>query len=168
MANNTLNSRLKNQNSRFLSRKINIDETEIIKEDDGTFTVPSETKTDVSYLVDLELRICTCHQGRNKVPCKHKNIVITTQDLPSFDIVPETIPEMRTMWMYLGTGKKVRMSYFVPLSNPNKNLVEESEPDHVEPVEIVEPMQVDEDIPKNHEHAEDEHEEKNEDREFFL
>ena len=48
----------------------------------------------------------------------------------------------------------------MPLSNPNKNQVEESEPDHVEPVEIVEPMQMDDDISDKHEHAEDKHDKK--------
>ena len=146
MANNTLNSRLKNQHSRYLSKKVNIDETKIIKEDDGTFTVPSETKNDVSYSVNIELRTCTCYQGRNKGPCKHKNIVSTTQELPSFDVVPETNPQMRAIWMYLGTGKQVRMSYFMPLSIPGGNPLLENEPNYVEPVETIEPMLVD-DIP---------------------
>ena len=80
IASNRLTSRLVNQKSRFLGpgsalarNKINIDPDLIQKEDDGTFSVPSETKVDVSYSVDMELRICSCPHGRLKGPCKHRS-----------------------------------------------------------------------------------------------
>ena len=54
VASNTLSSRLVNQNSRFLNRRaVAIDPDKIRRESDGTFTVPSETKEDVEYSVDL-------------------------------------------------------------------------------------------------------------------
>ena len=60
VASNTLTSRLVNQNSRFLNRRaIAIDPDKIRREADGTFTVPSETKEDVEYSVDMDLRICS-------------------------------------------------------------------------------------------------------------
>ena len=46
----------------------------------------------------------------------------------------------------------------MPLSNPNGNPLAESEPNHVDPIEIIEPMQVDKDITENHEHIGDEDE----------
>ena len=115
IASNRLTSRLVNQKSRFLGpgsaqarKKVNIDPDLIQKEDDGTFSVPSETKADVSYSVDMELRICSCQHGRLKGPCKHRKLVAITQNIPSFDLIPESSPQMRQMWMYLGTGEETR------------------------------------------------------------
>ena len=60
VASNTLTSRLVKQKSRFLNRRaVAIDTDKIRRETDGTFTVPSETKKDVEYTVDMELRICS-------------------------------------------------------------------------------------------------------------
>lgn len=130
IANNLLTSRLRNQKSRFLvnrgkfgKRKVNIDPRKIVLEEDGTYTVPSETKKDVTYTVDMTLRICSCPHGMLKGPCKHRNIVCTTQNIPSFDVVPEQSPEMRAVWMHIGTGKQTRKSYFMPLSNSNEPTV---------------------------------------------
>ena len=90
----------------------------VVTEEDGTFSVPSETKKDVFYSVNMELRTCTCPQGMLKGPCKHRTVVSSSQNLPSFDEVPELNPEMRKMWMFIGTGKHIDLNYFLPLSNP--------------------------------------------------
>ena len=127
-------------------KKININEELIVKEDDGTFTVPSETKEDVTYSVNMELRICSCPHGRLKGPCKHRTVVSTSQNIPSFDIVPEASPQMRQVWMYLGTGIHTPISYFLPLSNPSQtaSLEEnslETDIEHVEADPYEEPNQ---------------------------
>ena len=66
MANNLLTSRLINQNSRYLAKKSAIDPQKIVRMDDGSFSVPSETKKDVYYTVNMELRLCECYNGRLK------------------------------------------------------------------------------------------------------
>ena len=104
MANNVLTSRLKNQKSRYLTKKTKIDHTKIIKIDETTFMCPSETKKDTFYTVDMALRLCECYMGRLKGPCKHKTVVSETQNIPSFDVVPTENPEMRALFMYLGKG----------------------------------------------------------------
>ena len=89
-------------------RKINTNPEMVEFEEDGTFSVPSETKRDVFYSVSMELRTCTtCPQGMLKGPCKHRTVVSLSQNLPSFDVVPELNTEMRKMWMYIGTGKHI-------------------------------------------------------------
>ena len=144
VASNRLTSRLVNQKSRFLGpgsaqarKQVNIDVDLIQKEDDGTFSVPSETKADVSYSVDMELRICSCPHGRLKGPCKHRKIVSITQNIPSFDLIPESSPQMRQMWMYVGTGEETQINYFLPLSDPavdapnneaNENIIQNEGP----------------------------------------
>ena len=121
VASSTLTSRLVNQNSRFLNRRaIAIDPDKIRREADGTFTVPSETKEDVEYSVDMDLRICSCPNGILKGPCKHRKVVASSQNMLSFDIIPENSPEMRSIWMELGTGRKTPPEYFLPLSDPDE------------------------------------------------
>ena len=75
MSNNLLTSRLKNQKSRYLPTISGIDSSKIIMIDDYTYHVPSETKKDVFYTVNMELRLCDCYMGQLKGPCKHKSIV---------------------------------------------------------------------------------------------
>ena len=111
---NTLTSRLRNQKSRFLSKTVAIDPKLIIREEDGSFSVPSETKGDVTYSVNMDLRVCNCPHGRLKGPCKHRKIVSTSQNIPSFDIIPDSSPEMRAIWMKIGNGKETPISYFLP------------------------------------------------------
>ena len=58
-ANGTLNQRLKNQKTHYLIKKTKIDPSEIKQIDEFTYEVPSETKSDVTYQVNLSLRLCT-------------------------------------------------------------------------------------------------------------
>ena len=102
MANNVLTSRLMNQKSRYLAKKTSIDHTKIVRLDETSFLVPSETKIDVFYTVNMDLRLCECYMGQLKGPCKHKSIVSQTQNISSFDVVPTQNPEMRAVFMYLG------------------------------------------------------------------
>ena len=110
-------------------RKININPEMVEFEEDGTFSVPSETKRDVFYSVSMELRTCTtCPQGMLKGPCKHRTVVSLSQNLPSFDVVPELNPEMRKCGCTLGQGSTListnschcQMWYFFLLSTKNK------------------------------------------------
>ena len=82
--------------------------------------MPSETKEDVEYSVDMDLRICSCPNGILKGPCKHRKFVASSQNMLSFDIIPESSPEMRSIWMELGTGRKTPPEYFLPLSDPDE------------------------------------------------
>lgn len=138
-------------------------------EDDGTFSVPSETKRDVIYSVSMELRTCSCPHGRLKGPCKHRSVVSLTQKLPSFDLVPEENPQMRKMWMYIGTGKDVELDYFLPLSDPkNPNQTAPNNVDQIWNMTVdnsaevlnVEEMDIDhQHVEENHEDHQDETEE---------
>ena len=77
-------------------RKININPEMVEFEEDGTFSVPSETKRDVFYSVSIELRTCTtCPQGMLKGPCKHRTSHITSWSKFSFKI--STIPEHQNL-----------------------------------------------------------------------
>ena len=79
------------------------------------FLVPSESKADVFYLVDMQTRCCSCPQGRLLGPCKHKSIVAQEKHLESFDTVPTKNPTMRQIFWYLGTGKYKSIEWFQEL-----------------------------------------------------
>ena len=78
-ANNRIETWLKSTNSKYIFDASVIDETKIQKLSQTTFMVNSETKADVSYLVDMETRDCSFPLGLNKGPCKHKYWVSVTQ-----------------------------------------------------------------------------------------
>ena len=167
LASNRLTSRLVNQRSRFLGpgsavarKKVTIDPELIKLEGDGSFTVPSETKADVSYSVDMELRICSCPHGRLKGPCKHRMLVSLTQNLPSFDLIPESSAEMRQMWMFLGTGEHTNIDYFLPLSDPADAVGNEKEKEsriEVENINTEAPQEFDMDIENEESLMDDDH-----------
>ena len=123
MGNNLLTSRVDNQRSRYLAHKSLIDPSRIVRIDSSSFLVPSETKADMFYVVDMDLRLCECYMGQLKGPCKHKSIVSTTQNIPCFDVVPTENPEMRALFMYLGTGKSQNPNWFRPLSSASLDAV---------------------------------------------
>ena len=77
MGNNLLTRRLNNQKSRYLAKKCSIDPSKIVRIDSSTFLVPSETKKEVLYEVNMDLRLCECYMGQLKGPCKHKSISIS-------------------------------------------------------------------------------------------
>ena len=113
-ANGALSQRLKNQKSRYLVKKTQIYPSEVKQVGKDTFEVPSETKNDVKYNVNLRLRLCSCHKGQQRGPCKHKSLVSSKFNLPNYDEIPTT-PEMKSLFMYLGTGRRVEPSWFYSL-----------------------------------------------------
>ena len=113
--NNVLETWLRNCQSKYVKQMPSIKPEDIVQIGPLNFLVPSETNPDTSYLVDMEMRLCSCPQGQLRGPCKHKRIVSVSRMLPSFDVLPTKNPEMRRIFMYLGTGKTMDMNWFLPL-----------------------------------------------------
>ena len=114
-ATNTLNASLKNQQSRYLPKESSIDSSKIIELDSENFLVPSETKDDTLYEVNIARRECSCFLGRVKGPCKHKNAVAELKNVENFDVAPIGNARMRSIFMYLGTGKNIPQTWFEPV-----------------------------------------------------
>ena len=79
MGNNRV-SQIRNQNSRYLSKKCDIDPTKIAALDDdvpNSYLVPSERIEGKMYEVNMDLGLCECSSGMLRGPCKHKQIVAT-------------------------------------------------------------------------------------------
>ena len=127
MGNNLLTSRLNNQKSRYLAQKSSKDPSRILRIDSSSFLVPSETKADMFYVVDMDLRLCECYMGQLKGPCKHKSIVSTTQNIPCFYVVPTEMPVLMPfipLELLTLTGLKVFLSNYLVLVNLNYSKME--------------------------------------------
>ena len=91
-------SQIRNQNSRYLSKKCNIDPTKIVALDGdvpNSYLVPSERIEGKMYAVNMDLGICECSSGMLRGPCKHKQIVAIHFNLISSDLIPEQDPRVR-------------------------------------------------------------------------
>ena len=76
-ANNRIQMWLKNCHSRYVMKVSSINPEHIIqlRLPAHVYLVPSESDPSISYVVDMESRLCSCPQGRLTGPCKHKDIV---------------------------------------------------------------------------------------------
>ena len=121
---------------KYVRQEPNIDPEGIVQIGPKGFLVPSESVGEITYLVDMEMRSCNCPQGQQRGPCKHKHIVSVAKNLPSFDVLPTSSPEMRRVFMFLGTGKNMNMNWFLPLqaraAPPNQSpVIAVLPPEHV-------------------------------------
>ena len=114
-ANNVLESWLRNCHSKYVLKKSNIDPDQIVQIGPHSYLVPSESHSDVSYLVDMKVRHCSCPQGQLRGPCKHKQIVSVSKNVQSFDVIPSKNPLMRKQFMFLGTGRQMPLDWFLPM-----------------------------------------------------
>ena len=114
-ANNRIESWLKNCQSKYVAKHVNIDPAKIVQIGQDSYLVPSETQEGVSYVVDMVLRCCSCPQGKLHGPCKHKTVVAQSRNVPSFDVIPTKCSELKQLYMFLGTGKRMKLDWFLPL-----------------------------------------------------
>ena len=127
-ANNRIESWLRNCHSKYVIPVPNIDTKKIVELGDDCFLVPSETKSDISYVVDMTARTCSCPQGRLHGPCKHKLIVAQSWNIPTFDLIPTNNPYVRQSFMYVATGKRMGIDWFLPLTEETSM---ENQPDPI-------------------------------------
>ena len=114
-ANNRIETWLRNCHSKYVIKMPDIDVNNIVELGQNCFMVPSENSPDVSYVVDMSSRTCSCPQGRLHGPCKHKLIVSHSKNIPSFDLIPTKSPQIRQIFMYIATGKMMGLNWFLPL-----------------------------------------------------
>lgn len=120
-------SQLKNQKSRYLSKKCQIDPTNIEKIDENLYMVPSEQhfqEFKKMYMVNMNLSICECPVGILHGPCKHKQIVAEHFKIASPDVIPHENPQVRALYYYLATGERKSMTWFRSLKDTESNETE--------------------------------------------
>lgn len=94
--------------ARFLmnsSTDANINWTGITNVGDSLYKVPSDSKPDISYLVDAAVGLCTCFSGKNGGPCKHQYIVMKTFNITPWNFFPVNDIIMRQEIHQVATGK---------------------------------------------------------------
>ena len=127
-ANNRIETWLKNTHSKYVGKECNIDPDKIMQPNPPAhiYIVPSETSEDISYLVDIERRVCSCPKGRLTGPCKHKEIITKYKQIPSFDVLPTSSPHMRQKYMFLATGQDTPLDWFLPLQDSGAQEAQDS------------------------------------------
>ena len=111
-------SQLKNQRSRYLSKKCKIDRNKIVVLHNGlpnSYLVPSERIVGKMYEVNMDFSVCQC-PGMLRGPCKHKQIVAEHFKIVSSDLIPENDPRIRTFYHYLATGTRRSNSWYRQLN----------------------------------------------------
>ena len=110
---------IRTQNSRYLSKKCNIDPTKIVALDDdvpNSYLVPSERIEGKMYCVNMDLGLCECSFSMLRGPCKHKQIIATHFNLIPSDLIPEQDPRVRAFYHYLATGKQQNANWYRSLT----------------------------------------------------
>ena len=115
VANNRLDT---SRTSRFLASSKAASDESIRQVDQDLFEVPSETSTDVTYLVDMSVGCCGCHVGTTGGPCKHQAAVLTAFKLRSWNFLPCNDATMRQLLYTVATGDtSVPMHWFALLTS---------------------------------------------------
>ena len=112
-------SQIRNQNSRYLSNKCNIDPTKIVALDGdvpNSYLVPSERIEGKMYEVNMDLGLCECSSGMLRGPCTHKQIVVIHFNLIFLSLIPKQDPRVRAFYHYLATGKQQNANWYRPLT----------------------------------------------------
>ncbi len=69
------------------------------------FLVPSVQDIRISYIVNSEIRICTCPMGISDAPCKHQGAVTMKYHIAILNFIPSLIPGDRMIYGYVAFGK---------------------------------------------------------------
>ena len=95
---------------RYKENKYDVKDTSIKKYDiiqlsEARFIVPSKTKDNINYSVDMKSGYCECFKGVNHGPCSHKNAVAKHFGVAEFSVLPALdgagMEKMRAMYHYI-------------------------------------------------------------------
>ncbi|KAM4585316.1 uncharacterized protein PAE49_004598 isoform 3-T4 [Odontesthes bonariensis] len=109
------------QRSKFLPQDGNIAASQIQQIEENKFLV--EGSKNQTYVVDMELELCSCPAGQTVAPCKHQAAVTTNYRCLSNTFLPQC-PEMRAELLKLTSGEKTSLDFLQPLrlSHPTYQL----------------------------------------------
>ena len=101
------------------------------------FNVPSREDSNVVYVVDCNLGICTCQQGANGNACSHQAAVALKFGINNANFIPQTANERFNLaTLAVGSNNSFRVTQFVSLQQ--KEI--ENNPDYSGDCEIEEEM----------------------------
>ncbi|KAM4585315.1 uncharacterized protein PAE49_004598 isoform 2-T3 [Odontesthes bonariensis] len=116
------------QRSKFLPQDGNIAASQIQQIEENKFLV--EGSKNQTYVVDMELELCSCPAGQTVAPCKHQAAVTTNYRCLSNTFLPQC-PEMRAELLKLTSGEKTSLDFLQPLrlSHPTYQLFKGATPE---------------------------------------
>ena len=94
-----------------------VDFDDIVDDGEGCFTVPSVTKHDVMYTVDIAKGVCSCFAGSSGVLCKHMSAVMCKVD-SSISVssgLKVANKESRSLMFEVATGNRPSAEWLSPL-----------------------------------------------------
>lgn len=81
------------------------------------FIVPSREDSNVVYVVDCNLAICTCQQGVNGNACSHQAAVALKFGINNANFIPQTANETFNLaTLAVGSNNNFRVTQFVSLN----------------------------------------------------
>ncbi|KAG5282791.1 hypothetical protein AALO_G00059990 [Alosa alosa] len=95
----------------------NLDDYPQLKIEEKKFTVKGSTET---YVVDMELELCSCLIGQTGAPFKHQAAVAKTYNCLSNSFLPSTA-ESRAELLKLTSGEAVSLEFLQPLKIPSQS-----------------------------------------------
>lgn len=113
------NNRWKNSlTSRYVSvTKWDLPKNKITQVSSHAYVVPSQSKPDMTYHVDMETAMCSCPLGYNGGPCKHQYIVAKYFSISSVNTDPVTSSSLRKLFYKIATGRDEEDTWFQSLRN---------------------------------------------------
>ena len=95
---------LKRAKSKYIGPETELSKDQIVDLGEGIYMVQSETNEAVWHNLNMKTGFCSCGQGVNYVPCKHKYAVSTHFDTAEFSVEPSHDPCQRALYHYIATG----------------------------------------------------------------
>ena len=115
---------LRSKNNKYDMKDVKTKKSDIIKLNETRFIVPSKSKQDINYSVDMKSGYCECFKGVNLGPCSHKNAVAKHFGVAEFSVLPDMdgtgMRNMRAMYHYIGSGITLESHWYSSSNDINK------------------------------------------------
>ena len=72
------------------------------------FRVNSSRETGTTYIVDMDIGVCSCEKGKNGSPCLHQAAIFVHHKLKSINFVPTLQPSQRQDIAFIALGDEVK------------------------------------------------------------
>jgi len=69
------------------------------------FLVSNMQDIRISYIVNSEIRVCTCPMGISDASCKHQDVVVVKYHIAMLNFIPSLTPGDHMIYDYVTFGK---------------------------------------------------------------
>jgi hypothetical protein len=79
---------------------------------ENKYFVVSTQNSNLTYIVNSEIGICSCPVGINGAPCKHQGAVLAKFHITTLNFLPSLTSNDRMLYAYIAFGKQVKKKHF--------------------------------------------------------